>query len=700
MKKFKDLAEARMKGSDPCWTGYQMVGTKKKGGKTVPNCVPVNEVKEVGDDPTGDTPPENLVRKGTKVVTKQAPFEEQHAEKGRFRPKVPYNVPVSHVVSPRKDMAEETEILDELSNNLLSRYKAAAGSDASKADKSGDYNKGDKRFKGIMTATKKQFNNDMKNEAKDVGEYDQEGDMAKSDLRSIIANAQKLHGMIEDADNLPEWCQNKITLAEDYISTVANYLMAEMNESTEQLEEGRPSQRHPLEGHEYHKKSNAELEYIAKDAHKAAEAMKSHNTTAENKYRDQANDSATVRYFRQKNGMPDWYKKKYGHIKEDTKQDDKSSTALSGLVAKKNLKQAEGKNKSQAFIDKMTNKVNAAKRLKEEDAYDKDVKPSDKPYDKDAAAKRAKIAAVMARRKMAKEEVEQIDEISTKTLAKAASAASDPDADYHYGKSHDPQKFADHAKKTKDAKSAAAVQGAADAKGHYTRPGHSLGSYDKLAHRTPARVTGAGKANKQDVNKLKKSISLNAEEVEQLDELSPSTLQSYKVAGHKKYDSIRNNTDDASMAKKSKLEKGIKTAHAKQYPSKPAAPAPKKDPNSRGYEQGRYMGDSVEHDESLVEGESWKVDTGWKKSKSDDVTDKSGAKHTAMSRAKHLAKMAAKRNAQPTKSMREDAEPIEQGPEEAPKKTRKAQIVKDAKKTTSDKFQSEPELGSTITKNY
>ena len=70
------------------------------------------------------------------------------------------------------------------------------------------------------------------------------------------------------------------------------------------LEEGRPSQRHPLEGHEYHKKSDAELVNIAKDAHKAAEAMKSHNTAAENKYRDQANDSATVRYWRKKNGMP------------------------------------------------------------------------------------------------------------------------------------------------------------------------------------------------------------------------------------------------------------------------------------------------------------------------------------------------------------------------------------------------------------
>ena len=88
------------------------------------------------------------------------------------------------------------------------------------------------------------------------------------------------------------------------------------------ITEGRPSQQHPLEGHDYHQKTDAQLEYIAKDAHKAAEAMKGHNTTAENKYRDQANDSATVRYWRKKHGMPDWYKKKYGHMKEEVEQVD------------------------------------------------------------------------------------------------------------------------------------------------------------------------------------------------------------------------------------------------------------------------------------------------------------------------------------------------------------------------------------------
>ena len=114
-----------------------------------------------------------------------------------------------------------------------------------------------------------------------------------------------------------------------------------------------------------------------------------------------------------------------------------------------------------------------------------------------------------------KEDVEQIDEISTKLLAKAAHSASDPSKHYEDDeKFHDPQKFADHAKKTKDAKSASAVQGAANAKGHYPRPGHSTGVYDKLAYRKPARVTSTGKANKQDVKMLKSNIQKN-EEIEQ-----------------------------------------------------------------------------------------------------------------------------------------------------------------------------------------
>jgi hypothetical protein len=74
----------------------------------------------------------------------------------------------------------------------------------------------------------------FRKEAKDSQEYDYEGDMAKSDLRSIIHNAQTLHDMLDDNTNLAEWVQSKITLAEDYISTVTNYMRSEMNEETMQ----------------------------------------------------------------------------------------------------------------------------------------------------------------------------------------------------------------------------------------------------------------------------------------------------------------------------------------------------------------------------------------------------------------------------------------------------------------------------------
>jgi hypothetical protein len=52
--------------------------------------------------------------------------------------------------------------IQELSSDLLATYKKKAGEQASAADKAGDYEKGNKRFKGIMKATNKQFDNDAK----------------------------------------------------------------------------------------------------------------------------------------------------------------------------------------------------------------------------------------------------------------------------------------------------------------------------------------------------------------------------------------------------------------------------------------------------------------------------------------------------------------------------------------------------------
>jgi hypothetical protein len=241
--------------------GWASKWYKEKGG----GWKSVAEAAEVGDDPVNQGTPEGLTKRGPKTVLKK--FKE-----------------LSEIIMPQ--VKNDLNTLDK--NSFVKKH-------------------------GLTKSVAKQK---LATEAKEKTEYDYEGDMARGQLQSIISNAQRVHDMLEDNDNLPEWVQSKITLAEDYISTVANYMMSEIDEEVEQLEEGRPSQRHPLEGHEYHKKSDEALVHIAKDAHAAAEAMKSHNTDAENKYRDQANDSATVRHYRKTNGMPEWYKKKYGHMKE------------------------------------------------------------------------------------------------------------------------------------------------------------------------------------------------------------------------------------------------------------------------------------------------------------------------------------------------------------------------------------------------
>jgi hypothetical protein len=62
----------------------------------------------------------------------------------------------------KKQGVAETK-LDELSNELLGRYKKAAGADARAADKRGDYKRGDKRFSGILKATGKEFTNALRN---------------------------------------------------------------------------------------------------------------------------------------------------------------------------------------------------------------------------------------------------------------------------------------------------------------------------------------------------------------------------------------------------------------------------------------------------------------------------------------------------------------------------------------------------------
>ena len=71
----------------------------------------------------------------------------------------------------------------------------------------------------------------------DRGEYDQEGDMARDQLHTLVKAAKELHGILADDDNLPEWVQSKITKALDYIKTANDYMDQEKHDADNPIAE-------------------------------------------------------------------------------------------------------------------------------------------------------------------------------------------------------------------------------------------------------------------------------------------------------------------------------------------------------------------------------------------------------------------------------------------------------------------------------
>ena len=61
-------------------------------------------------------------------------------------------------------------------------------------------------------------------EITDRGEYDQEGEMAKDGIKTIVRHAQALEKILGDNDNLPEWVQSKLAKIEGMMTAVDDYM--------------------------------------------------------------------------------------------------------------------------------------------------------------------------------------------------------------------------------------------------------------------------------------------------------------------------------------------------------------------------------------------------------------------------------------------------------------------------------------------
>jgi len=63
---------------------------------------------------------------------------------------------------------------------------------------------------------------------------DHEASMAKNELRDMISNASKIDNLVGDSDQLPGWVSAYISLAADYMHSVAEYLGGESTEAEHQ----------------------------------------------------------------------------------------------------------------------------------------------------------------------------------------------------------------------------------------------------------------------------------------------------------------------------------------------------------------------------------------------------------------------------------------------------------------------------------
>lgn len=223
--------------------------------------------------------------------------------------------------------------IQELSTNKLAQYKTKAGAYASAADKAADimYKAGDKeagkrwteradkKFKGIVKATNKQFKNDANmNESHKVndrvtitkGPKDAIGKTGHiGEIRhGAYKNAPKTYTIdynVGDRTASIQLSSTQFKSLKESSSIVGDALSGILNEA-----------RIPLQDHPYHKKTDAELKYIIKDAGESAKSMKGHDSKAESKYLDQVNDASTVLYHRKNKKIDEVSAAAMGHAGE------------------------------------------------------------------------------------------------------------------------------------------------------------------------------------------------------------------------------------------------------------------------------------------------------------------------------------------------------------------------------------------------
>jgi hypothetical protein len=176
-KKEKSLRNPK---DNPCWTGYHPVGTKKKNGKTVPNCVP-------GKTDEAANPAQQaaiaIAMKKKKVV--------DEARKSAWE----------KMSAPFKGTSKDLDKSNARSQDALQGLKKSA-----------------KDYQNVVDKDKK-----PKNESYAMEDEQIDG-MAQGEIREIIKNAIHIKNQLDRGVSLDGWMYSYITTTNDHLNSVAEQI--------------------------------------------------------------------------------------------------------------------------------------------------------------------------------------------------------------------------------------------------------------------------------------------------------------------------------------------------------------------------------------------------------------------------------------------------------------------------------------------
>lgn len=198
-----------------------------------------------------------------------------------------------------------------------------------------------KPFAGKITKHKMVGEDDL--DPEDQGEYDQEGQMAKDTIKTVVRHAQALEKILGNNDNLPEWVQAKLAKIEGMMTAVDDYMQNQADDMDDEQE--------PIAEKAVSKKQQRFMGMVSAAKKGEKPASKEVAKVAKTMKKSDAEDFASTKH----KGLPEKAAKK--PKEKDVEESTTSGSVATSGAAPKAAKSSGGFTFGQGIYDSMNREV-------------------------------------------------------------------------------------------------------------------------------------------------------------------------------------------------------------------------------------------------------------------------------------------------------------------------------------------------------